>query len=128
MKNFDNWNIDKQKINNINKNIWCQPRDIWWISLGENIGFEQDGKGENYLRPVIVLKSFGIFTALIIPLTTSQKENKYHIDLDILLGQKSFAIITQIRLIDTKRLVEKKGKLDKALFLELKKSILDLLK
>lgn len=75
------------------------------------------------MRPVIVLNSFGIYTALVVPLTTSTKENKYHFDCGEIAGEKSFAIITQIRLLDTKRFVEKSGKVDIEIFNQLKEAI-----
>ncbi|MES2986168.1 MAG: type II toxin-antitoxin system PemK/MazF family toxin [Patescibacteria group bacterium] len=127
MKNFDIWNKEKKDIDNTKMHVWSRERDIWWCSLGENVGYEQDGKGEKYLRPVIVIKNFGVYTALIVPLTTSLKENRFHFKLGSILGKDASGIITQIRLIDTKRLVEKEGKLSEEVFIKLKKSIQDLL-
>lgn len=127
MKNFDIWNKQKKDIDNIKTHVWTRERDIWWCSLGENVGFEQDGKGEKYLRPVVILKSFGIYTALIVPLTTSLKPNKFHFKLGVVLGHEGSAIVTQIRLVDSRRFVEKSGKLDEEIFYKLKKSIQGLL-
>lgn len=33
-------------------------RDIFWVRIGHNVGFEQIGKGEHFTRPVLVLKKF----------------------------------------------------------------------
>ena len=33
-------------------------KDIWWVSVGVNVGFEEDGKNDNFVRPVLVLKKF----------------------------------------------------------------------
>jgi mRNA interferase MazF len=30
--------------------------EIWWCSIGENIGSEMYGKGEFYRRPVLVIR------------------------------------------------------------------------
>lgn len=127
MKQFDIWNIQKKEIHDNKVHLWSRERDIWWCSMGENIGFEQDGKGELYLRPVLVIKNFGLFTALIILLTTSSKENPYHVELGYILNEKAFAIITQIRLIDTRRMAEKIGKLEEGIFIKVKNSIQELL-
>jgi mRNA interferase MazF len=35
-----------------------KERDIWWVSIGVNVGFEEDGKHEKFLRPVLILKKF----------------------------------------------------------------------
>ena len=59
-------------IKNANK-IFFHEREIWWCSLGKNIGFEQNGKGEKFTRPVIVIKRLSLDTCLVLPLTTSKK-------------------------------------------------------
>ncbi len=127
MKEFSQWNKNKMEINEREINRWCRPRDIWWCTVGVNIGFEQDGKGENFVRPVVVLQSFGKYTAIVVPITTSIKENKYHVYLGKPLGLKASAIITQVRLIDTKRLIEKAGKLEDGVFDNVKRAVKDLL-
>jgi len=42
--------------------VYFREREIWWASLGANIGYEQDGKHENFERPVLVLKKFSRHT------------------------------------------------------------------
>ena len=123
MKDFNEWNKQKIKTQREEQNRWCQPRDIWWGSLGVNVGYEQDGKGTSFLRPVVILRSFGIHTALVVPLTTSKKKNMYHVSLGTQTGVQSYAIVTQIRLIDTKRLFEKRGKVDEKVFEIIKEAI-----
>lgn len=47
-KDFDGWNIKKKEINSkFHKPPMFKERDIWWISVGINVGFEEDGKHEN---------------------------------------------------------------------------------
>lgn len=127
MKDFNEWNKDKIDIDEQEHNRWCRPRDIWWCKMGVNVGFEQDGKGEKFMRPVVIIQSFGIHTALIVPLTTNTKKNKYQVSLGIILGKNSSAIVTQIRLIDTKRLFKKEGRVDVEHFESIKKAITGLL-
>ncbi len=38
--------------------VYFREKEIWWASLGVNIGYEQDGKNRNFERPVLVLKKF----------------------------------------------------------------------
>ena len=47
-KNFDKWNELKKKlhISEKAKDFYFREREIWWCSLGVNIGFEQDGKND----------------------------------------------------------------------------------
>ena len=37
--------------------VYFREKEIWWASLGANIGYEQDGKNDNFERPVLILKS-----------------------------------------------------------------------
>ena len=58
MKNFDEWNVNKKEIDSREIRVNFSERDVWFIEMGINVGFEQDGKGEDYLRPVLILKKF----------------------------------------------------------------------
>ncbi len=122
-KPFAQWNKTKIALNDFGGYKRYHARDIWWCTLGINIGFEQDGTGKEYQRPVVILKGFSKQVCLIIPLTTSQKSNPYHIHLGIVDGKDASAIISQLRLIDTKRLVNKIGVVDKPLFETIKKAV-----
>ena len=44
MKDFQNWHSLKTKLESLEKDELFREREIWWCSIGENIGFEQDGK------------------------------------------------------------------------------------
>src|SRR5680860_1545617 len=57
-KCFDKWNIQKKIVDLISNKKTFHEREIWFIKIGENVGFEQNGKGEEFLRPVIVYKKF----------------------------------------------------------------------
>lgn len=127
MKDFELWSKKKISINSFNKNRFYRIRDIWWCSLGINIGFEQDGKDKEFQRPVLILKSLSRSTCLVIPLTTSEKANTYRLYLGIVAGKESRAIISQIRVIDTKRLINKIDVLDNRRFESIRKAIKDML-
>jgi mRNA interferase MazF len=126
-KNFDLWNENKKKIHTQAENKFYHAREVWWCSLGVNIGFEEDGTGLTGERPVLILKGFSRNVCLIVPLTTSNKKNPYHVALGQIAGKEAFAIISQIRLVDTKRLVNKISFLDQSLFLTVRKAVKDLL-
>lgn len=72
------------------------------------MGFEQDGRGVQFLRPVIVLKKFNKELFWGIPLTKNEKVGKYYKSF-LLKGNTSTAILSQFRLIDAKRLKYKIG-------------------
>jgi len=122
MKKFDDWNIQKKELDGGAVKLY-KAREIWWCSLGVNVGFEQDGVGDSFHRPVIVLKGFSKQVCVIVPLTTSIKNNPYHLPLGQINERNSFAIISQIKLIDTRRLVDKVGMLNQEKFTELKNAI-----
>lgn len=39
-KDFDGWNEKKKKIGEDVCNIYFKEREIWWCSIGINIGYE----------------------------------------------------------------------------------------
>ena len=118
-KNFSEWNEQKQSIHNCRVNKFYRAREIWWCSLGVNIGFEQDGTGNYNRRPVLILKGLSRNTCFAIPLTTSLKQHPMRICLGIIGNKKTTAIISQMRIIDTKRLVRKIGDANKEKFEEI---------
>lgn len=123
-KNFDTWNEHKKLIHNKSENRLYHEREVWWCSLGVNIGFEQDGSGPDNERPVLILKGFSKQVCLTMPLTTSQKKNPYHVFLGKIIDDRdSFAITSQIRLIDTKRLINKIGFVEQVVFEKIRKAI-----
>ena len=102
-KDFDKWNKRKKEIDAEEPNFYHE-REIRWCSLGVNIGFEQDGTSEAYKRPVLIIRGFSRHVCLVVPLTTSTKRNPYYMSVGIVENVEAFAILSQIRLIDTKRL------------------------
>jgi len=126
-KDFDGWNEKKKATNDHAHAPLYHERDIRWCHLGTNVGFEQDGTGEGYSRPVLVLKGFSRTVCLVLPLTTSAKRNPFHISIGALEGREAAVIISQIRLIDTKRLYKKIGTVDSATFRNIRKAVKDLL-
>ena len=125
-KDFDQWNKIKKGVNSGGLLKLYHTREIWWCSLGVNIGFEQNGGGQEYQRPVLILKGMSKDTCYIIPLTGSPKRHKNRVAIGLVDNIEASAIISQIRLIDTKRLVEKIGFLNKSKFNEIRKAVKDL--
>jgi mRNA-degrading endonuclease toxin of MazEF toxin-antitoxin module len=91
-----------------------------------NVGFEQDGTGKSFERPVVVLRGFSKMVCLVVPLTTSTKENKYHFSLGEIDGKVASAITAQVRLVDTRRFIDKIGMLEQEKFEALKNAVRDL--
>ncbi len=62
----------------VKERVYFKEREIWWISLGTNIGYEQDGKNKNFERPILVLRKFNKHLFLALPLTTKNKLGPYY--------------------------------------------------
>lgn len=126
-KDFDKWNELKKKTNADDDYLpLYHERQVRWCRLGTNVGFEQDGTGQDFSRPVLILKGLSRNVCLIIPLTTSTKTNEYRIPVGVIEDTKAVAIISQIRLIDTKRLDKQIATLDKKTFKRIRKAVKDL--
>lgn len=118
MKNFDIWNIHKKNIEH-KERIEYHEGDIWMVSVGENIGVEESGKGDNYLRPVVVIKKFNKEFSLCIPLSSTLKEGLYYFKFSF--KQKiSNALLSQIKPVDVKRFVYRMGWVNYRVLHELK--------
>ena len=106
---FNRWNDKKKKTHFGKQRPFFHEQEVWFCSLGTNIGFEQDGRGDEFLRPVLVLKKFNneIFWAL--PMTKNIKKGKYYYLVSLDGHKQSSLILSQIRLIDAKRLAYKIG-------------------
>ena len=124
-KEFDRWNESKKRIDKRDTGeVYFYERELWWCSLGANVGFEQDGTGETFERPVVIIKKYNQRVFLAIPLSTTLKRGKYYAPLGLVDGREAVAILSQLRLIDCKRLTNRIGILDSALFFELVEQII----
>lgn len=128
-KDFKTWSEQKEVIDCQIKrsDIYFREGEIWWSRLGANIGFEQDGKGESFSRPVLILKKFNPFIFWTIPLSTKFKNNPYYVECVSQKGEKRTAIISQIRLMSVKRLTDKIGIVEELSFKTIRKAVKDLL-
>lgn len=124
-KDFKKWHCEKERIHQKEDSPFFHEREIWWCSLGLNIGFEQDGKNENFERPVLVLRRFNRQVLWVLPLTSTDKSGNYYYQFEH-QGRKSAIILTQLRLISSKRLLRKMGMLAEQDFEKVRKRIIEL--
>jgi mRNA interferase MazF len=113
LKKFDEWNELKKNLHKYSMPPYFKPREIWWCNLGCNIGFEQDGKGRNFSRPVLVLNSYNRNIFLSVPLSSKIKQDNFYYKRVKYNNEVYSVIISQIRLLDSKRLIRKITTLDK---------------
>lgn len=102
-KDFDTWNKLKKQVDFYQANFNVKERQIWWCSIGLNVGTEQNGHGANFERPVLVIKKYTKDTFLCLPLTTKYKDGNYFYQLVDNLGKLSWVILYQSKALDRKR-------------------------
>lgn len=122
-KEFDQWNILKKKIHQEHLVKFYHAREIWWCTLGINVGHEQDGNGEYFRRPVLILKGLGTDTCIVVPLTKSTSIHPLRPSIGVVDGKDACALLSQIRVIDIRRLVRKIQYLDKETFERIRKVV-----
>lgn len=103
MKNFDSWNKQKKCLEAVGHDtLVFHEREIWWCSIGLNLGDEQDGKNDLFERPVLVLKKFNNKVAWVLPMSTKPKNGIYYHNLEH-EGRIFTVILSQLRLTSIKR-------------------------
>ena len=125
-KNFDKWNEIKKNINTKPDNFGVHEREIWWVSLGVNIGVEINGKHKSFERPVLVLRKFNRQMVWILP-TTSQCGDKRFYERYVFNNREYFVVLTQPRTVSTKRFIRKIGMMPKSDFERIKQLVVNFL-
>jgi hypothetical protein len=54
-KDFPGWHRQKERLHAQHHTPTFQEREIWWCSVGVNVGHEMDGKNQFYNRPVLMV-------------------------------------------------------------------------
>jgi mRNA interferase MazF len=112
IKRFLEWIGLKEKLHNISsKPPLVSEGDMWWASIGENVGSEINGKSNKFSRPVVIHKKLARGFYFVIPTTTQKREGSWYVhfrhkELD------EYACLHQARAIDYRRLFAKIGTLD----------------
>jgi mRNA interferase MazF len=104
-KDFWRWHNLKSRINDSDKNIEFHEREIWFCSIGTNVGREFDGKSRSFSRPILILKKFNLETFWGIPFTSKLKTGKYYLKIESM--PQSNLVLSQLRLWDKRRLIRK---------------------
>lgn len=129
IKDYKKWMPTKSKINNNKKRPkGYKEREIWICSVGENIGFEEDGKKDSFSRPVLILRVFSRNFCHVIPLSKTEKRGKYYFAFNANTGKISVALLSQSRAIDSSRLSRKIGIVTKEDFKVIKEKLKETLK
>jgi len=119
-KKFTSWNNIKINIEKKKEKIYFKEREIYWANIGENIGFEQGGKGDDFTRPLLIFKKFSNNIFFGIPLSTKRKNGSFFFEFIFKDNKISTALLVQAKMYDVKRLDKKIGKISVEDFKRLK--------
>lgn len=109
-KDFAGWHRLKSRLHAEHRAPTFQEREVWWCSVGVNIGHEVDGKSQYATRPVLIVRKFNEHIFLGVPLTTQIKQTPYYHRLHF-KSREQCVMLSQLRLWAAKRLRNKLGKL-----------------
>lgn len=113
INDYNLWNVAKiQTATAKPKNI--KNGYIYWTKIGKNVDCEVFGKNIDFIRPVLVIKRFSIKSSLFlgIPLSSRIKNNpQSYIFIDS-KSKKQNALLNQMRVFDTRRIVSRCSKID----------------
>lgn len=130
-KDFNGWANLKEKIDTDSPVPTFKEREIWWCSIGVNVGHEVDGKNNFYNRPVLVVRKFNARMFWGVPLTTKVKDNPFYFQIHFkgheAVERKRCVMLSHLRLYDSKRLHDKMGWLARDEFTAVKNALKGLL-
>jgi mRNA interferase MazF len=114
LKNFTEWIRLKESLHvATHKPPLFKEGEIWWCSVGENIGVEVNGKSKDFTRPVLVFKKLSRDGFLCIPMSTQQKQGSWYVAVTQ-QGKTVTMLLSQLRVMSSNRLHAKMGELDDA--------------
>ncbi|MEZ4614427.1 MAG: type II toxin-antitoxin system PemK/MazF family toxin [Caldilineaceae bacterium] len=126
-KDFEGWHQLKAEMDAHENVPTFKNREIWWCSIGVNVGHEIDGKSRYYNRPILVIRKFNTRLFWGVPLTTRTKENPYYLPIDFTgseqLHRSQCVMLSHLRLYDSKRLHDKMGRLPHEQFERVRKAL-----
>ena len=100
MKRFLLWFGLKQRLHEISsKPPLVSEGDIWWASVGENVGSEINGKSRLFSRPVIIFKKLSHGFYFVVPTTTRERSGSWFVGFRH-QAKEMIACLHQARAID----------------------------
>ena len=107
-KDFDSWNVLKKRLDSHEVFLPIKEGEVWWCSVGANVGIEMCGKGQEFSRPVVVLKKLSRFGFYGVPLTSHLHEGSWFVEFEF-KNRKQYASFAQVRIFSTNRLTNRMG-------------------
>ncbi|OGG59349.1 hypothetical protein A3C89_02490 [Candidatus Kaiserbacteria bacterium RIFCSPHIGHO2_02_FULL_50_50] len=130
MKIFDIWNELKKLLDEstVPPSKFPKEGEVWMSSLGQNIGYEQNGSGQHFSRPLLVIKKFNNHMFWVVPLSTKQKDIDFYFNFTDPNGLHVSAILAQMRLVSVKRLERNMYEISMSILSDIKRKLQSFLK
>ncbi len=125
-KDFDSWNEKKKLIEGRFSHIIFRERDIWWCSVGINVGNESCGKGKDFQRPVIILKKLNQKSFIGLPCSTKPHKGSWFYTVRV-NNTINYISLHQVRMFDVNRLQRQITHLKRGDYIEIKQKLEKLL-
>jgi len=123
------WCEVKNRISASLKHPKIKTREVVWLRIGYNIGAEINGKGEEFTRPVLVLKTYPIKTSMVLPLTSKNKsDNKHYVYVGKIKDKDAYGVLSQVRIVDNTRFSRKIVRVSEKKFSEIFNKYIEYLK
>jgi mRNA interferase MazF len=100
------WNAVQARMQISVQSQFPVRKQIWWASIGQNIGVEVNGKNNRFERPVLVLYAFNSHSLLVAPLTSTTDKHRFLIKFEH-CGKIESVNISQLRTLSGKRFIKK---------------------
>lgn len=124
MNDFDRWNMIKKELDGQElPRFFPKEGVVWMCALGKNTGFEQNGVGNRFDRPALVVKKFNNQMYWTIPLSTKQKNLDFYYNFTDQGGNKVSAILAQLRLTSIKRFIRDMYEMDPGEFVAIRERL-----
>lgn len=124
-KRFIEWIRLKEKLHFNAKRPRVLEGEVWWCSVGENVGAEINGKSTRFTRPILIMKKLSALTFMGIPLTSQQKTGSWYQEFTF-LNKKEYAALCQARVVSVSRLHSKLGRVPESDLEIVKRAFLNL--
>ena len=126
-KDFGRWNEVQKRVESNEKKFPFREGEIWWLSIGINIGREICGKGPNSRRPVLVLRKLSGDSFIGLPITSKQKSGSWFANIYV-KGESRCVVLNQIRMFSSKRFSSPVAELSEGELKKVKEKLQALLK
>ncbi len=125
IEDYDAWNKLKKKIQTDADEINFFPKEgeVWMSVVGKNIGYEQNGSGDNFSRPMLVVKKFNNHMFWCVPLSTKQKTLDFYFNFTDIHNQDVSVILAQMKLVSIRRLRRKLYEISPETLIQIKQKL-----